>query len=232
MWDNDPKSTSLEQAYASLFAKANFDQYWSLAELRLDEKDVRWLKDWFVSLKPDHSILTGSGEKLGALLLCLGEELCREKSTEDSVWPSIRNILPEFHPIRTELFLSNGQPSQLAKGIIVNAVRSLNLRNAFDIEGTLQWYVTVKLQFGFTYRGARSRLAEWLVGFGQPHAVQYLNGEPEFGELSSESFRAMWRTLRQLRQGLIGEAEARQTLLNGPEQQRPVPTAFIPSGAP
>ena len=146
MWDSNPKLTSIDQAYAPLFAKANFDRYWSLAELRLEEQDVLWLEEWFVALKPSHSFLIGSGEKLGALLLCLGEELAREKSTEDSVWPSIRNILPEFHPIRGELFLSNGQPSQLAKGIMVNAARALNLRNAFDIEGTMQWYVTVKLR--------------------------------------------------------------------------------------
>ena len=85
-----------------------------------------------------------------------------------------------------------------------------------DIEGTQQWFVTIKLQFGFTRRGAKNRLAEWLVGLGRPIAVEYLNGEPEFPELSSSSFQSLWRVLRQYRQDLIEEVEARNTLQQNP----------------
>lgn len=216
LWNSDPKSTTLEQAYAPLFAKAKFDQYWSIAELKLDQKDLQWLAEWFLYLRTDKSVLYRSGEMFGALLLCLGAELCRDQSNEDSVWPSIRNVLPGSHPFRGELFLSNGQPSQFGRRMIGDAVRSLNLRNALDIEGTQQYYLTIKLQFGFTFRGAKSRLAEWLVGLGPPHAVQYLNDDSDLKDMASDSFRGMWKTLRQFRQGSINEAEARQTLLKSP----------------
>jgi hypothetical protein len=217
MWETDPRITTIGQAYAPLLVKAAaFPRPWSGVELRLLESDIQWLEQWFSSLGPDDSLLYSAGEKFGALLLCLGAELCREQSTEESVWPCIRGILPQSHPFLSELFLSNGQPSLLGKQIIVDSARTLNLRNAFDIEGTQQWFTTFKLQFGFTYRGAKSRLAEWLVGLGQPHAVRYLNGEDEFPELSSKSFSAVWTALRQLRQDRIGEAEAYQTLLKNP----------------
>ena len=152
MWDSDPKSTTIEQAYSPLLSKANFDRHWSIAELKLDKKDLQWLEDWFSQVTPDKSILYRSSEKFGALLLCLGVEACREKSREDSVWPIIRKILPESHPFQSELFLSNGQPSQLTKKMICDAVRSLNLRHVMDLEGTQQWFVTIKRNLSMRMR--------------------------------------------------------------------------------
>jgi len=124
--------------------------------------------------------------------------------------------LPEDHALRRELFLPNGQPCSLTKEVVAEAVHALNLRHAMDIEGTQQWFVTIKLQFGFTYRGAKNRLAEWLVGLGRPHAVQYLNGDSEFSELASESFKSVWMVLTQYRRGVIGEREIRATLQRNP----------------
>ena len=121
----------------------------------------------------------------GSILICAAAEVCREESREDSVWPAIRRILADSPELQGELFLSNGQPSSLTKDVITDAVRALNLRHAMDIEGTQQWFTTIKLQFGFTYRGAKNRLAEWLVNLGRPHAVQYLIGDSDFPELST-----------------------------------------------
>ena len=132
------------------------------------------------------------------------------------VWPTMRRVIPESHVFRDDLFFPNGQPSQLLKNAITDAVRLLNLRHAFDIEGTQQWYTTIKLQFGFTYRGAKARLAEWLVGLGPPHAVHYLTGDAGFRELASNSFRGLWVTLGQYRQGLLEDSETRQALLKSP----------------
>lgn len=229
MWERlDPHSTDLEQAFAPLHREAvQRDHPWSIAELRLSEDDTRWLREWFACLIPmkveewiTRTSLFGRKDDpavphyqmLGALLVCAGAEICREESTEDSVWPAIRSILPESGALRAMFFLSNGQPSSLTKDAIADAVRALNLRHAMDIEGTQQWFVTVKLQFGFTYRGAKNRLAEWLVNLGRPHAVQYLDGESGHADLTSESFQSMWRALRQYRRGLITEDEVRTTL--------------------
>ncbi|MCK4394926.1 hypothetical protein KAX17_18670, partial [Candidatus Bipolaricaulota bacterium] len=229
MWTHlEPHSAKLEQVFEPLHAKAaQYDHAWSIAELRLSEDDVTWLRSWFGCLTPErtgnwiNSVMLAKYEDdacvtyrqmFGSLFICAGAEVCREESREDSVWPAIRSILPESHALRHELFLSNGQPSPLTKDAIADAVRILNLRNAMDIEGTQQWFVTIKLQFGFTYRGAKNRLAEWLVSLGRPHAVQYLNGESEFSELASESFKSLWRVLTQYRRGLIEETEVRTTL--------------------
>lgn len=233
MWKQlNPKTASLESVYEPLLCKANqLDRPWSIAEVRLSANDIQWLRTWFAYLKPESvenwvkSILmvrlgpeglASCSEMLGGVFLCIASEVCREESREDSVWPAIRKALPTSSSLRSELFLSDGQPSRLAREIIDDAVRALNLRHAMDIEGTQQWFVTVKLQFGFTYHGAQSRLAEWLVGLGPPHAVQYLNGSSELSELTSDSFQSLWRALKQYRRGLINEDEARETLRLSP----------------
>jgi len=233
MWTHlEPHSAKLEQVFEPLHTKAaQYDHAWSIAELRLSENDVKWLRSWFGCLTPERvenwiksatfakhedGIFVTYHQMFASLLICAGAEVCREESKEDSVWPAIRSILPESHALRHELFLSNGQPSSLTKDAIADAVRVLNLRHAMDIEGTQQWFVTIKLQFGFTYRGANNRLAEWLVSLGRPHAVQYLNGESEFPELISESFQSLWRALTQYRRGLIEETEVRTTLERNP----------------
>ncbi|MFA5156986.1 MAG: hypothetical protein WC532_06305 [Candidatus Omnitrophota bacterium] len=210
---------NLEQVFEPLRIKAEqYDRAWSIAELRLADDDVKWLQSWFSCWSPQSTEKWDSNYRrmFGSLFICVGAEVCREKSSEGSVWLAMRSILPESHILQRDLFLSNGQPSFLTKSIIADAVRSLNLRHAMDIEGTQQWFVTIKLQFGFTYRGAKNRLAEWLVNLGRPQAVQYLDGESKFSELSSDSFQSLWRALMQYRRGLIEEKEVRATLQLSP----------------
>jgi len=232
MWENlDPSSASLASAFKPLLYQANqFGRPWSIAELRLSAVDIQWLHTWLahvnakdsqswlqpVSLASLEGSFVASSHMLGGLLICLGAEVCREQSREDSVWPAIRNVLPPSHPFRNALFLANGQPSALAREMITGAVHFLNLRNAIDIEGTQQWFVTIKLQFGFTFHGAKSRLAEWLVGLGPPQAVQYLNGDSGYPELASDRFQLLWLTLKQLRRGWIEEKDARDVLASNP----------------
>lgn len=233
MWtDLDPESAKLEEVFGRLHKRATvFERPWSIAELRLDDGSVDWLRSWFRNLTPNRteewikSVVLSKffGESyatyrqmFGALLVCAGAETCRRESNEDSVWPSVRSILPRSHALLGELFLSNGQPSSTTKWLIEDAVRGLNLRHAMDIEGTQQWFITLKLQFGFTYRGAKNRLAEWLVNLGRPHAAQYLNGELANSDLASQSFQSLWRALTQYRRALISETEVRSVLESSP----------------
>ena len=236
MWTHlDADSATLEQVFEPLRARAiRFGRMWSIAELRLPANEIEWLKLWFDCLTPEHTenwvksvqltksqgdLFVTYRQMIGALLICAGAEVCREESTEHSVWPVIGSILPKSHELRYELFLSNGQPTSLTKGVIADAARALSLRHAMDIEGTQQWFITLKLQFGFTRRGAKNRLAEWLVHIGRPHAVQYLLGEDgveEFSDIVSDSFKSLWNTLTQYRRGLIDDIEARDILCNNP----------------
>jgi len=233
MWTHlEPHSARIDEVFGPLHRNAvQYDSPWSIAELRLPENDIEWLLSWFNHLTLESvrnwinpitpAQYRGASpatyrEMFGSLLICAGAEICRENSREDSVWPAIRSLLPKGHALGNKLFLSNGQPSAMTKDMITDAVRTLNLRHAMDIEGTQQWFMTIKLQFGFTYRGAKNRLAEWLVNLGQPHAVQYLTGETEFSELTSKSFQSLWRALIQYRRGLIEETEVRTTLKQNP----------------
>lgn len=233
MWyDRKPESATLEEVFWPLHAKATgFERPWSIAELRLTDQDVQWLRSWFTHLTPestdnwiksvtlsrfsDESYATYR-QMFGALLICAAAEACRLESNEDSVWPAVRRILPDSHVLRRKLFLSNGQPSSITKILIEDAVRALNLRHAMDVEGTQQWFITIKLQYGFTYKGAKNRLAEWLVNLGRPHTVRYLNDEMGLPELASESFKSLWRAFIQYRRGLIGDEEVRHVLVSSP----------------
>jgi len=225
MWNHlSTHHTSIEEVYAGLEQKSKeFDRPWSVAELKLSEADVDWLGLWFAALPREATLtsanLLGHGlprDKFAALLIVLGAERCRRTASEDYVWPVVRKLLPSDHPLTAELFLSNGQPSYLCRLAIDEAAHGLNLRNAMDIEGTQQWFMTIKLQFGFTYRGAKRRLAEWLVGLGAPLSVQYLSGLVGTTELMSTTFLNTWRTLRQYRREVISEEDARDALAKSP----------------
>lgn len=216
LWTSDPKITELKDAVNPILLASKKDRQWSLAELKLSASDIIWLETWFKHLPPDINKHDDFILYFGALFLCLGSELCREHSTEDSVWPTFRRIIPQIHPLHNLLFVSNGQPSKTTRSLIEIATHSLNLRHALEIEDAQQWFVTIKLQYGFTYRGAKARLAEWLVGLGCPHAVQYLRGESNLEKLSSRSFIALWDDLKKLRNGKIKESQARLSLQKNP----------------
>ena len=210
--------------------KKNIDKLntpWSVAELCLSKGDVNFLSLWINQVAEEKNDVinisqetTADGfsnmQMLGTILLCIWAEKCRENSSEGSVWPVIRNSFPPNSVLKESLFLSNGQPTMVAKVIIFDAVVALDMRHAFNIEGTQEWFETIKLQSGFTIRGAKGRLAEWLVNLGRPHAVQYLNGDTELDELSSISFRALWTALIQYRRSLITEDECRSVLKKNP----------------
>ncbi len=132
MWTHlEPHSAKLDQVFEPLRAKAaHAERPWSIAELRLPEDEVGWLRSWFGCLTPESaenwikSVMLAKYEgdafatyrqMFGSLLICTGAEVCREESNEDSVWPAIRSILPDSHALRHELFLSNGQPAPLTK---------------------------------------------------------------------------------------------------------------------
>ncbi len=233
MWTHlQVDKATIENIFKPLHDRAKkYKHPWSIAELLLTKDDIEWLKAWFIRLTPDNTqnwiktiILTKAEDDafvsyrqmFGSTLICAAAEVCRKESREDSVWPAIRKLFINCPELRDELFLSNGQPSSLTKDVISDAVRALNLRHVMDIEGTQQWFTTIKLQFGFTYRGAKNRLAEWLVNLGRPHAVQYLIGDSDFPELTSKSFQALWSALTQYRRGLITESEILRSLEGNP----------------
>jgi len=196
---------------------------WSIAELKLTTSEITCISRTvnelsesklcnFIIESNQASEEATSLQMLGLLLLCLWAENVRKSGTEGSVWPVARKTISDSSPLNSYLFLSNGQPTVEAKELIEKTVTVFNLRNVIDIEGTHEYFETIKLQFGFTYRGAKKRLAEWLVNLGRPHAVQYLLGEMGISELASDSFSGMWNILTQYRRGLITDEECSSSL--------------------
>ena len=113
-----------------------------------------------------------------------------------------------FSKSTLRLLYVNGQPTRSFRDALETAARWLNLRHVFGIEGLQNWFDTVYLQFGFTYRGFIRRLPEWLVGQGRTQAIQHLLD----GQMQSESFCALWDALRNFRRNNI-KLEQLKTIL-------------------
>ena len=103
-------------------------------------------------------------------------------------------------------FLSMDSPTTACKNALAAGSRRLRLRNLIDRYGTQEYFDTIKLQFGFTRRGAVRKLNQWLDGLGPPIAVKILNGvELEYGDLKSSSFIHLWKVLQEFRRNRISE---------------------------
>jgi hypothetical protein len=76
----------------------------------------------------------------------------------------------------------------------------------------MRWLNTVFLQFGFTWRGMRQRLPEWLIGQSPPFAVAALLDEHS----GSASFREMWQSLRARRLNQTSDDHLRRELDSNP----------------
>ena len=95
--------------------------------------------------------------------------------------------------------------------------RRLELRNLIDRYGAQEYFDTLKLQFGFTRRGASRKLADWLDGLGLPIAVRILTGvESECGDLISSSFGVLWKALYDFRRRRVSLEEISALLQASP----------------
>ncbi len=199
---------------------------WSLAELQLDNDDFDWLCNWANSLsgitvqlwlevEPWRSFHIGNRDctrsiALGTLLLLFTAETARRKATEGILWAAFQQDCFSVSTLRT-LFMS-GQPIRSYKDALEGAARWLNLRHVFGIEGLQNWFDTVYLQFGFTYRGFVRRLPEWLVGQGRTQAIQHLQNGP----MRSDTFCTLWDALRNFRRNNIKEEQLKSVLARNP----------------
>ena len=195
----------------------------SLCEIAIDAEDRRWLTEWAKSLSPRRTTswldgidarrvaLQADGinltyaESFGCLFLLLASETARRESTEGRVWADIRKAYPPY--IESALFMQ-GQPRDILKYAMESTARKLRLRHVYGQAGTQEYYLSVYLQFGFTRRGFLSRLPEWLAGQGTPESAQRLLGIGG-DRLASESFIALWDTLKNYRRNNITESSAR-----------------------
>src|SRR5450759_2300657 len=149
----------------------------SVAEARITAVEIEALSLWFSqqwgrprmwcesTFQSDlcNEIFASPQEMFGALLLILAAEVCRTSSNEDSVWPAVTAVLKTDTVSFPSLFVS-GQPTTACKSAVAAGSRRLKLRNLIDRYGAQEYFDTLKLQFGFTFRGAVRKLPQWLDG--------------------------------------------------------------------
>lgn len=193
----------------------------SVAEARITAAEFEGLTLWFSECWPrmysrmwcertfqvdlSNEIFASQREMFGALLLILASEVCRANSNEDAVWPAVTAVLQADKVSFPSLFVG-GQPTTACKNAVAAGARRLKLRNLIDRYGAQEYFDTLKLQFGFTRRGAVRRLPEWLDGLGLPIAVRILTGvEPEYGDLKSSSFNDLWKALHDFRRSRVSD---------------------------
>lgn len=205
---------------AVLRAAQDLPRPFSLAELRLNLADRRWLETWARSMPAfvargwlasgSRTTLAGQrwsdAECLGVLLLCLASEVGRVRAREGHIWPVVHACFEKA--TRDELF-AGGQPRAATREAIEAGARRLGVRNAFGQEGTQSWYLTIFLQFGFT-RQAIPALPFWLSA-GE-HASEAVNRLQE----DCEAFQTLWKDLRSYRHGRLPRARAEASLRANP----------------
>ncbi|MBY0552606.1 MAG: hypothetical protein K2W95_35315 [Candidatus Obscuribacterales bacterium] len=192
----------------------------SLCEITPSTGDFRWLVQWASSLTPtcaDSFLgisglnrLPGNGnytrrEGIGTLLLLLAAEVNRREGQEGSVWAKVLRLFKK--DVGRLIRFQSGPSLQFAQSI-EEATEVLRLRNVFGTGDTLQYLMTVFLQFGFTRNGI-SRLPHWLAG-QYPETVNCLISKhsPNF----SATFCDIWELLRRFLRKTISESQTRSEL--------------------
>lgn len=191
---------------------------WSLAELRADNEDFRWLCEWMRLLPSgvaQRCLEEGQWRKfevgsqrishtaaIGTLLLFSASEVARREAEERSLWASISR--GHFSETTHRVLFAGGYPSQAYKDAVEQAARWLELRHVFGMQGLQNWYDTIYLQFGFSRQGMMRRLPEWLAGYGETFSIHQLLQDPR---MRSESFTTLWEKLRLFQRGNCTEQQ-------------------------
>lgn len=225
-----PPSTELEDIFLHFVEKFEaFPNPSSVVEARITSDELEALTRWFSErwepgmwcestwqIPISNKISASRQEMFGALFLIVAAEVCRDISNEEAVWPAVTTVLKANKTGFSALFAA-GQPTTACKKAIAAGANKLNLRNLVDRHGSQEYFDTLKLQFGFTLKGAVRKLPDWLGGAGSPIAVKILSGdEPEYSDLKSSSFTKLWKTLRDFRSNRISEEYTTAILQSSP----------------
>lgn len=223
-------SAPLQQVAAAILDRAQAralladGQPWSMADLHADEEDLEFARTWLgridalrasAMIRPwpplevaDRRI--GTSAAFGFVFLFTAAEVARRSAIEGEVWGTVCRQIPWDRHAARVLFVQ-GQPNAELRDAIETAATRFGLRHVFGLEGGMAWMSTVYLQFGFTFRGFRNNLAEWLAGWHRPLALQRL-----LGPMRSPSFCALWTALIEWRHERRPESLTRKSISGNP----------------
>ena len=195
---------------------------WSLVELRLTSRDLRWLSLLVEKLSPDEMMVFRYVEnrfpeysfdaQLGCILLLQISETGRRYAIDGELWSSVFRSVP-WHP-ETKKFLFNGfQPNSRHRRMLESAAVELDLRRAFGEDSAQEWYQSIFLQFGFSRRGIERQLSHWIVGQHVPITILRLRDDPRH---QSELFASLWKVMVGYRHGTETLGELHRLLEDSP----------------
>lgn len=196
---------------------------WSICELLLDDDDLEWLRLWAASLQEEQVRVNlryqGRPAGLGLLLLTLASEWCRRHGHERGIY-GVFNDFEWQELARKRLFTPTGYPQTSVRESIEEACKTYGLRHAFDAQSSQPWYLTIKLQFGFTLLGGKDQLNHWLAGV-PTDAIELLISNESTSKakgtiVRSDSFTKLWNTLREFRMGAVRRPIAMQAIAESP----------------
>lgn len=147
----------------------------------------------------------------GLVLMCAETEwLRRHARGSRGLWVGLWKQFGQRGDLE-RLFHSNGQPTSEHRRLLEETAEYHKLLHIFGIEGHQNWYVSLYLQFGFTYQDFKERLPEWLSGWGTL-AIQTLQQEAQ----EASGFGLAWQALRAFRKNNCTRQQAEMFLRQSP----------------
>jgi len=224
----DRGDETIRAALAATINRARENQLttdgWSLAELKLDNRDVEWLcgwaralddvtaKRWLLPEPADTAsvMLPVRRAAIGVLLLLLTAEQARRIAGRDDDWlvaPS-----SSFNESIRNLLFSGNQPTELYINSLMQASERLHLRQNGGWTTPHSEHENIALQIALTEADLVERWPRWLRGETVPEHIARLL-ETESG---SHSFRQLWQTCCDFLESVLSETDLRAALTASP----------------
>ena len=229
------------QAILARKHELNLTSQWSYVELKPDETDSKWLKNWAKCLKTTtiyeackRDNTTGDRgisfkgfsydwqDCIGLLIIFVGADRGRQLAHAKEIWSILRNSFNNKSV--QKIYFQNDNASQGLREVIKKAAINpdIDLRNDFgSIEGQ-SWYNTFWLQFGFSYPafyghevdGSETELPSWLYRQKEGLSLKSIDLLLNHEQMHSQSFYQLWTAMVEFRRGEMSQASIEHIFQN------------------
>ncbi|MDD4018446.1 MAG: hypothetical protein PHV28_10940 [Kiritimatiellae bacterium] len=148
-------SDTLQQKVTDWAERFTDKPEWSVCEIGLSEEDYRALFDDLKQI--EQGCFLKPPEWLGLALTVALAECGRRHAGEDNFWVPVSRLFADIS-WKEKIFNHAGQPTSKCRKMLEDTARHFRLRHVYGNEDTMEWYVSMRLQFGFTRKGFERRL--------------------------------------------------------------------------
>ncbi|HRR32936.1 MAG TPA: hypothetical protein P5026_02445 [Kiritimatiellia bacterium] len=202
----------IEEQVHNWVAQISDAPVWSICELKLGEEVVEALLHELIGFSPE--IFKKPPDWLGLALTIALAECGRRDANENDFWAPVSRRFQDALWYK-RIFTQFGQPTAFCRRLLEDTARHYKLRHVYGCKDTMEWFVSMRLQFGFTRQGFQKRLHEWLAGAGIPMPLRLLL-EREKAALTADSFHKLWKHLWLFRKDKISKAQLQACLEENP----------------